>query len=56
MPNDLVPADPVKLYRTMRVFADARDRRLRRIALGQHVCPPFPERCTECTGAVTRGS
>jgi hypothetical protein len=41
-------ADPVKLYRTMTLFADARTRRLRALANGEHVCPPFPTRCEEC--------
>jgi hypothetical protein len=46
--------DPVRLHRTMRVFAAARTRRLDKAARGEHVCPPFPTRCDECTEVVTR--
>jgi hypothetical protein len=49
--------DPARDAWAARIFADARARRLRKIAAGEHVCPPWPEECgrEECQERLSRG-
>lgn len=46
--------DAARDLRTMRLFAEARAQRLRKIEAGEHVCPPWPEECdrAECQEQV----
>jgi hypothetical protein len=47
----------VRHMRIARIFAEARIRRLQKIARGEHVCPPWPEECgrEECQERLSRG-